>query len=167
MRPHIIIQTANRQHGRIEVQGWVDIRGEKSARFNRMLIDEQVDVKSVLNIGDRPFDIQQGAVRVGSFNYQPVGFREIHHALVVCYAGGKLGGELICRQIVSKVGIARLVKPFQQVREGFAVAQGQTDGQIQTRTAIEVADGDKLFGYRGDMAFEKLWRRWDWQQGHH
>ena len=95
MRPHIIIQTADRQHGRIEVQGRFNIRSEKSARFNRVLIDPQVDVKSLLNIGHRPGDIQQSAVRVGSSDRQPVRLREINHLLVVLLAGAKLGGELI------------------------------------------------------------------------
>ena len=111
-----------RQHGRIEVQGWFNIRSEKSARFNRVLIDKHVDVKSLLNIADRPGDIQQSAVRVGSSDNQPVGLREINHLLVVFRAGAKLGGELIWRQIVAKVGITRLIKLLKQVRELFAVA---------------------------------------------
>ena len=79
MRLHIIIQTADRQHGGIQVQGRFNIRSEKSARFNRVLIDAQVDVKGLLNIGDRPADIQQSAVRMGPFDSQPVGLREINH----------------------------------------------------------------------------------------
>ena len=167
MRPRIIVQTADRQHGRIEVQGRFNIRSEKSARFNRVLIDPHVDVKSLLNIADRPGDIQQSAVRVGSFDRQPVGLREINHLLVVLLAGAKLGGELIRRQIVAKVGIARLIKLLKQVCELLAVAQRQTDGQVQARAAIKPADGSEPSGYRGHMAFENLLRRRSWQSGNH
>jgi len=166
-RPHIIVQTIDRQHGRIEVQGRFNIRSEKSARLNRVLIDKHVDVKSLLNIADRPFDIQQSAVRVGSSDNQLVGLREINHLLVVFTAGAKRGGELIRRQIVAKVGITRLIKRLKQVRELFAVAQRQTDGQVQTRATIKPVDGGEPFSCRGHMAFENLLRRRGWQRGNH
>ena len=53
----------------------------------------------------------------------------------------------------------RLIELLQQVGELLAVAQRQTDGQVQAPTALQRADGREPFGDGRHMAFENLLRR--------
>src|SRR5580658_6960471 len=88
---------------------------------------------------------------MGPFDDQSVGSREISHRLVILRAGAKTGAR-------------RLVQFLEQVCEALAVAQRQTDGQIQARVALKTSDGSEPFGYRWHMASENLFCRPGWQR---
>ena len=157
-RRHIIVQTADRQHRRIQFHRRLNIRREESARLNRVLIDAHLDVKCLLNIRDRSADIEQSAVGMGRLDNQPVRLRESNHRLIVLLAGAKGGGELIRGQIVAKIGAGRLIKLLKQVCEFPAVPQRQADCQVQAPAALKPANGREPFGYRRHMASESLLR---------
>src|SRR4051794_31847283 len=105
LRFHITVQAADRENGGSEVQRWFGIRRKECARLDRVFIDVHVNVEGLFNVSDRPADIQQGAIGMGSFDIQSVGLGKSNHGLVVLLAGAKGSGKLLGGQKVTKVGV--------------------------------------------------------------
>ena len=64
MRLGVIIQTADGQHGRLQIQGWFRIRRKKDTVLFRMLERLQMCVKRVFYVLHRAVHLHQRAVRM-------------------------------------------------------------------------------------------------------
>jgi hypothetical protein len=65
--------------------------------------------------------------------FEMIGRGEVKESLVILFAGTKLSGELGRSQIAMEIGASRIVNLLQKAGQGWLVAQGQADCQVQAR----------------------------------
>ena len=130
MRQAVIVQSADIQHRETGRHGWFHIGRIKMPGFRGMLIGFKINLKSFFNVRGQAAHVQQHPVAMGPHYFQTVLLGEISHGLII----GRRRCELVIKlrrgKILVIVRAGRIIDLFQQIGQGFPVAQWQTDGEV-------------------------------------
>ncbi len=131
MRNYIIIQTADGEHGNIQIKRGFDIGRVEIAGLGRMRIKAHCNVEEPLDVRHRPIYIQQGAIGMSGGYGQAVRFREGDDGLIIFFSRAKTHGKLLRCEEAMVIGTGRVVEFLEQMIEFILVAQGQPQREIQ------------------------------------
>src|SRR5581483_4413601 len=156
MRRLIIIEPANVKHRNRKVERRLGVRREKIAGLARMLIGAHRDVKCAFDVRHGTAHVQDGAIRMSCGYSKVVGAGEGYDGLIVGVGWTECRGELPGSQEMMELRISGVVELLDEPGERIAIAQRESEGEIQARIGWEASKHRRRADRRGNVAGEAL-----------
>src|SRR5690242_218958 len=109
----------------------------KRARFTRMLVNPQIYVKCLFDIGCGTDHIEQRAVWMHTDDCEVMGFRKGLQRAVILVGWTELSSKLLWRNILMITWTGRIIKFIKQFIQCGGISQRQGDAEFETVCALE------------------------------